>query len=80
MEMVKDQKMNKKTSSGKTYIYSGTGLAIGTGLAMIWGPMLSEVLNQGLTIVIGAALGLIIGAAIDMYGHRKTDSKDLGDD
>ena len=67
-----EQDSTRRENSRKTVYTTGTGLAIGAAIGMIFGLMLFENLAWG--CVIGAALGLLIGAAIDSQGRRKIDS------
>jgi uncharacterized membrane protein len=63
-----EQNSSKGKVSRKSVYCTGSGLAVGGAIGMIFGLMLFEELALGGAI--GAALGLIVGAAIDAYNRR----------
>ena len=64
--------MKQNSSKGENFCkpvyYTGSGLAIGAAIGIIFGLMLFENLTWG--CVIGAAVGLVIGAVIDTHKRK----------
>ena len=64
-----DKNVSNSAGSQRGIIYTGSGLAIGAALGIMFGLMLFENLATG--AVIGAGLGLIIGAIVDARDGRQ---------
>ena len=60
--------MEPNSGRRQTVVYTGTRIALGAGLGMLFGLMLLS--NLPLGVMLGAVAGLLVGAVVDMQAKK----------